>query len=491
MRAYSYYPLGFIQTRGGWLLGAAGLIGAIVVNRGLRIEPVAALVRRWLPWVVSLALAGLAFYGYFIRQPGGRTALGDAIAFRSFAWYITPEVLAVAALGAAILTVTHFWKAPLFFTTFAVFSVFFFYKTRIVPEHFWTSRRFLGMALPGSLLLAAGVVGHLLRADRLQRFVAPLAARPRWLAEVASIVLLAAVTAPAGRAFWSAAGPVRSHVEYAGLIPRLEVLAAQVGDDDLLLVESRDAGSDLHVLAVPLAYIYAKQVLVLNSSAPDKRLLETFIAWADQRYTRVLFLGGGGTDLLARRVTAAPLGGDKFQVPEYDTPLNRYPSGIHQKEFEYGLYRLESREPSPIGGVDLRIGTLDDLNVVRFHAREVHGMTGVPYRWSQGQSLIILPGIPPTASRLTIWMGTGGRPATASPAAVDLTLDGRSLGSRTPVEDITPYTFELPADLVHTLAASANPVRLQLRVPTWNPSALLGGADRRDLGIVVTRVEVR
>src|SRR5204862_502162 len=46
-----------------------------------------------------------------------------------------------------------------------------------------------------------------------------------------------------------AAKPVIEHVEYAGIIPRLEALAARAGDDDLLIVESRDAGSDVHVLA--------------------------------------------------------------------------------------------------------------------------------------------------------------------------------------------------------------------------------------------------
>ena len=59
------------------------------------------------------------------------------------------------------------------------------------------------------------------------------------------------------------------HVEYAGVIAKLEGLAAKATDRDLLVVESRNA-SDTHVLALPLAYIYARNVLVLNSPRPDK-----------------------------------------------------------------------------------------------------------------------------------------------------------------------------------------------------------------------------
>ena len=36
--------------------------------------------------------------------------------------------------------------------TVALFSVSVFYRLRIVPEHFWMSRRFLPVILPGALL---------------------------------------------------------------------------------------------------------------------------------------------------------------------------------------------------------------------------------------------------------------------------------------------------------------------------------------------------
>lgn len=491
MRAYSAYPLGFIHDRGGWLLIGGGLAAAVIGQRLLRIESLAAVVKRALPPVTAIAIAALAVYAYVFREPGGRTALGDAIAFRSFGWYVTPWALWIAVFGAAVLVWRRFWNAPHFFVTFIVFSTFFFYKTRIVPEHFWTARRFLGVALPGALLVIAGVVREIVDA----RTIAAVLGRRRPIrpayAEAASVLILLLVVAPIAHAFWQASTPVRHHVEYAGLIPKLETLAASIGERDLVLVEARNAGSDLHTLALPLAYIYARQVLVLDSPAPNKRVFEQFIAWARPRHDRVLFLGGGGTDLLTRQVSATPISGERFQVPEYATPLNQYPEGVRRKEYEYGLYELTPATAPVAGQIDLAIGRLDDLNVVRFHAREVHGETGQPFRWSRGQSYVLLLGLPSGARHLTIWMSSGGRPAQAPPATVTVMLDDVSLGSMDVRDALEPHTVEIPAELAERLAATGDPARLQLRVPTWNPAQLLGAPDTRDLGVMVTRVEVR
>ena len=96
--------------------------------------------------------------------------------------------------------------------------------------------------------------------------------------------------------FWTRSAPLFGHVEYAGVIPRLEKLARTFGDRDLVIVESRDA-SDVHVLALPLAYIYARNVLLLPNRRPDAATMERFIAWARRQYANVYFVGGGRTEL--------------------------------------------------------------------------------------------------------------------------------------------------------------------------------------------------
>src|SRR5258707_14993188 len=115
------------------------------------------------------------------------------------------------------------------------------------------------MILPGTLLLAGAVA--LTGVRRRLAFT-------RAIRGPIGIVFLAFL----GVQYARAAKPVVEHVEYEGIIPRLEKLAAQLGDDDLLIVESRDAGSDVHVLGLPLAYIYARNVLVLSNPTPDKTM---------------------------------------------------------------------------------------------------------------------------------------------------------------------------------------------------------------------------
>src|SRR5206468_1461268 len=129
------------------------------------------------------------------------------------------------------------------------------------------------------------------------------------------------------------------HVEFGGVQARLERLASRFGPRDLLVVESRNA-SDLHVLGLPLAYIWGRPALVLNTPKPDPLAFSEFIRWARGRYDTVYFLGGGGTDLLSREVAVEPVGSERFQVPEYESLLNAYPTHVRHKEFDYGIYRF-------------------------------------------------------------------------------------------------------------------------------------------------------
>jgi len=495
MRVYSARLFAYTSNLGGWTLMAGGAVAflafRLLIRWIARSEPRAAAVRRAVPIAVAAVVVGLAIYAYFFRQAGGRLAEADAMAFRTFAWYLTPWGVAAAVAGLALLLKRSFWRDPEFLLTLTTYAIFLFYKTRIVPVHFWSARRFLAVILPGAMLCVAGLLVTAVNRRTLSSLLPPArrAAAAPWLGVVAG-ALAVALAAPLAAAFLKASAPVRQHVEYAGIIPRLEQLAGRIGDRDLLIVESR-AASDLHVLAVPLAYIYARNVLVLNTPLPPKPQVEAFVAWGRTRYAEIFFLGGGGTDLLTRRLSAESVVSDRFQVPEYDAPRNAYPSGVRRKEFDFGLYKLVPRVPRPDGPIALTIGAGDDLHVVRFHAKEFRADTRLAYRWTRDVSYVMLLGIPAEARQVTVWMSTGGRPEGEAPPRVEVSLEERVLGTATPVDEVRPYTFDLPPDAAISAAAQDDPVRLRLRVPTWKPSEVLGGVDRRDLGVIVTRVQVR
>ena len=132
-----------------------------------------------------------------------------------------------------------------------------------------------------------------------------------------------------------------------------------------MLVEAR-AASDLHALALPLSYIYARNVLVLYDSRPDKRAVREFLTWAHERYENVYFIAGGGTDLLSPGVGSIVVATERFQVPEYEkTAYDVYPRRSVMKPFDFTIYRLVQTGSTP-PPQSLDIGGTDDLHLVDF-----------------------------------------------------------------------------------------------------------------------------
>ena len=291
-----------------------------------------------------------------------------------------------------------------------------------------------------------------------------------------------------GRQYAVAAGPILPHVEYAGVIPYLERLAAKIGDRDLVIVESRDSNADTHVFAVPLAYIYARNVLVLASPRPDKPRLEAFIEASRQTYDRVLFVGGGGTDLLSRHIIPRSIDDGRVEVPEYaSTPWNAYPSGPRRKDFNYSIYELTVGQAQG-GAFDLDIGDRDDLYVVRFFAKE--RTEGRTIRWTGPTSFIAVPGLSGQERELVLTMHDGGRPASAPPARVTVRFDGAVIGTIDVGSGFRDYRLAIPADLVQRAAGNTDPAQLTLESTVWVPRDLIGGTDDRKLGVMLDRVQV-
>jgi hypothetical protein len=474
MAPYAALPLVFIRNLTWMHLAMLALLAMTLVALGVaaRHRRVTDRLQEAIPTTLVIVTLVAAAYAVFLRTPTGQTAPHDAYALRTFAiHYVTPAGLAAALMGLVVVVRRWFWRDPALLLTATIFSFFFFYKIRIVPEHFWMARRFLPIILPMTLLLAAGAAFYVVqgrsRAIRTLRLIVPF-------------IFLALLA----REFAGATRPILGHVEYAGVIPRLEALAGRFEPDALLIVESRNA-SDLHVLALPLAYIYARNVLVLASTRPERGTFAEFLTWARTRHGEVFFLGGGGTDLLSASVGVVPVGSERFQLPEYHSPRNAYPEGIRQKEFDFGIYRFVDHRETP-DRFTLDVGSMDDLHVLRFHAKERLGEE--TFRWTRDVSYVAITAVPTDARRLTLWLSNGGRPAQASPVEVTVFLENRLLGRTMATPHFEPHTFPIPADVLR--ANTQEPLRVQLQVTTWNPLQVLGAPDDRQLGVMLSRVEL-
>ncbi len=443
------------------------------------------LVDRWLPPLTLGIILTLGIYAFFFRE--ARSVWTQAPLEREgivtfTRYYLQPLGLVAALAGWAFVSGEQFRRALPFMAVAAAYALFYFYDPRITPDHFWAARRYLPVLLPAALLLAGAAV-----------FMPVGVTAPRWLAWCAT---------PRGNTLRAAAGslvlfvlamqygaamrPILRHTEHAGMIPAVESLAGRIGPNDLLVVSARSA-SDAQTFALPLAYIYARNVLPLRFNSPDPKAFAAFLDWADQRYDRVLFMGGGGTNLLTRRITPKLISTDRFSVPFYDRTLNAYPQGVDSWEFDFGLYELLP-DPVPPGPVEIDVGSGFDLYVGNMYAKETSS-NGRSFRWTRARSTIWIVGTHPEASELILTLS--GRLDQAGIAPVQIVLNDRLLGTLSPADGYERYTLPIPPDLAREMAERDEASELRIETQSWVPSRLLGFPDDRILGIRLGRVVVR
>jgi hypothetical protein len=462
---------------------AAGAAAVCALLWAIHKPPVAAATRKWLPvGLIAVVIVG-GIYALYFREPGGRLAPHDAHALRVFTdLYVTRLVFGLAVLGYALVVWRSFWRAPALILTVTTLSVFFFYKMRIWPEHFWLARRFLTEILPATFIFAAAAL------------FAPLwlVGRDGWIPKLVrpAFAVIGAIAALFfGERYLAASETIRTHIEYAGVIPRIEQLASKFGDNDLVLVEAR-AASDLHTLALPLSYIWARNVLVLYSPRPEKAAFVEFLQWANDRYDNVFFIGGGGTDLLSPGMKVEEVKTERFAVPEYEaTPYPVYPRRSRMKPFDLTVYRFVDG-PADEGAFRIDVGGADDLHLVRFHAKERTGADETTFRWTRDHSFFSVPGLKTTDQELVLRM-SAGRPPKAAPARVTVFLGERQIGTASPDAQFRDYTFAIPPELAVELAGRRGAIEARIESTTWTPRDVLGGGDDRMLGVMIDRAEIR
>ena len=232
------------------------------------------------------------------------------------------------------------------------------------------ARRFLPVILPGALLLASAPPRSGTRAgprrcaprDRGDRPRVPGAARREYVARGASR---------------------RGHVEYAGIIPRLEQLAGSIGDDDLLIVESRDAAPTC------TSWRCRSPTSTRATCSCSTRRCRT------RRRSRRSSSGRArATDACSSSAAAAPTccrrRWSARAVAERSVPgagvrsAGRTRIRAASRRRSSTTASTSSRPPAPAtpeARFDLDVGMRDDLNVVRFHAKEV--TEGRTFRWTQ------------------------------------------------------------------------------------------------------------
>jgi hypothetical protein len=467
---------------------AAGGAALCALLWAIRKPRVAALTRTWLPVALIAAVTTGGLYALFFREPGGRLAPHDAHAVRMFAHlYFTPIAFVLALAGYALVVWRSFWRAPALILAVTTFSMFFFYKMRIWPEHYWLARRFVPAILPGATIFVAAAMFAplwLIPRERLWAGKRTIGIAATAVGTIGALIL--------GQHYLKASHPIRTHIDYANAIPQLEALAGRFGDNDLVIVEPRGR-SELHTLALPLSYIWARKVLVLHDLRPDKPMFREFLRSAWPRYDNIYFIGGGGqtgTDLLSVGIGVEHVKTDTVRIPVSEaTPYDRLPTSLRTLIFNFTIYRLIA-SASEDEAFRIDVGSLDEFHVSRFHDKERLGNSKTTFRWTTDRSLFSMPPLKREHRQLVLRV-SNGRPRTAPPARFTVFLAGQAIGTADPVGEFRDYTFAIPAELAATLAQQPADAEVRIESTTWTPRDVLGGADDRALGVMIDRAEIR
>lgn len=137
------------------------------------------------------------------------------------------------------------------------------------------------------------------------------------------------------------------------------------------------------------------------------------------------------------------------------------------------------------------IGDDDDLQVLRFHAKEQDQRSRPHCTGGRALPNLSLLNLRADSRQLVLSLANGNRPATAGVARVTVSIGDVVLGTADVGGDIREYTFDIPPALAASGAASEDPTRVKIAVPTWTPRAVIGAPDDRALGVMLWRVEAR
>lgn len=436
-------------------------LGIVLLARSLRRTPrgstATPVVVAFLLLAFHAALHGLGFAPGQLPEAWTQRLWPDVHDFLRLGWMLGTSGLVLGGLGWlwAIRSRQPHLLLPLL-TTVALSGL---WTLAPLPgdEYPWALRRFLPVAVPSLLALAAVLLVRLAGGGRLRR----------GLATMLTLGLLALYVRDTRL--------VVGRVDWLGVDRFIADLARPLGPRDVVVFERGEA-SDL--LALPLHALHGAHVLELSSGHPRRdRLSHLAKAWR-RRYRNVYLVhadAAGRCGLFLEPVGAPRL----FWFSEWSARGARPgPVEFHPLRFRLSRVVLPSELRVPALPV-VDIGGSDEIQLAGFYDKE--GGSARSYRWTGPCAAVYLPG------------ARGGRAVAITAAAeqrpdvttASFSLSGVPLGSVSVGPAWQRYVLPLPTE-----RPTGEPV-LEIDVPTWCPKDVLAGSDDdRRLGIMVDRIEV-
>ena len=453
--------------------------------------------------IVFVSLSGLliiAFaWGYFVRpmmDPGanllplapphqGFIPYYDELNLVRLGWYLSPLGLFLAFLGAILALRQVVLKGqvrplPLLFLL-AAFLLFYGYKSRAFPDNYWVIRRYAEVAIPAMLILAGMAVQRLYRVASAHPRLGARSPSRRFLLQACGLGVLAAMVATQTAAAW----PFFRQGELGGSWTQMATLASQTKEADVILFEH---GRAQEFFLGPLRNLFGQTVLPLAHNKPDPASFERVVGEFLAEERRVFIVScEEWTSLESSRYFFEPRERFYFVTDLVERTFERLPETMQEVHYSLQIYEVK---PRPQGGPKTYQALISHSNFgyasEGFH-QAVFGEGGNAYRWSQGDASVELSEI--DGSYPAVLIARLARPdmgaATESP--VRIRLNGENLGS----VQLSPRFKDYKIPIGRSQLARGERNRVEFLSHSFNPSALQGWEDTRDLGFMLDCVKLQ
>ncbi|MFM7141713.1 MAG: hypothetical protein ACKO2K_07355 [Alphaproteobacteria bacterium] len=339
------------------------------------------------------------------------------------------------------------------------------------PYHVYAMRRFVPVALPALSIFAALALREIARSKRLPR--AGLVARAATALLVAALLLRSREILP-----WR---------DYPGAVDQLHALDARLRPGAVVLFSERPEGLFADTFGPPLRYAFDHPVVPVRGW--DRRvvgLVDEVLARAASEGRPVQLVAVDPIHKVIRNnYSLAPAGFVPFRTSMMANTYDRFPGA--RQDVSYGI---DVFDVGRLGGrpavvpVESDLGGIDTADVVTgFHDKETMP-DGTTARWTDGSGWIALPVAEPGPVDVEIRARVFARAGGASPGEVQVSLDGKPVGSFVPADEWRTYRFAGSAEpyLQHSVVGLVG--------PSFRPVDDGESGDERRLGVFVDRVGI-
>ncbi len=426
-------------------------------------------------WAFAVALIALGLYALWLRPVVATGWRARSVARLVLA--TTPVAYLLALAGGALLILER-RRGAASTSCVAVLvgaSIPVLYYPSILPGLMWSLRRNQPTVFPAVFLLAAVAIWWLpgwLRRRAAESGGSERHAKLGLVGGVAATALLASALAVMGSTY-------RGFKEPGRAIDMIEAISDSVEENAVLVFEARSGWRVLD-FAPPLEFWKGHEVIWLRRKSTDPEVFRSFVLQQARQGKPVYFFTQGFNHLLPepRMVPHRRWWFDHHELGPNKTQL---PDVIQTNRITFSSYRVESGGSiEPLNG-SFDIGVWDDLYVGEMYPPEYDRRRS--FRWTKGVGWVWLPGLDETVTQVVLNLTTF-LPTDGTPRLLRVTLDGTVLGEVELEARWRNYVFDIPS----TWQPSDSVPKLELATEPMRPMEVIGGTDRRYLGVRLNTV---